>query len=360
MFAGPATTHRDRDRLRAVNAWYGDPRATPRSAAARRRCARWAALAGYAGDADTLDDPGRLLPARVELLGAGRRPRVPRALRDRRHGQRPAAARPERAGRRACSPAGARSGSDPVVLDATDNAGVRRVELHDVTGRAAARRVRGLRRGRADRGRGDLLGAARQDLPGPGARGGPRRPRCRPAGGGCSCARSTRAATRSTAARTRSTSPRRRTAGRATASGATDSATLSARFKGRKRRTRTVDYGDRVRVVGRLVNDAGQPDRRRRARAAHDQQAAGRVDVHAQDVPHRARRDVQHAHARARSRRLEIAWKSHLNDTSYAAAARLRLRTRAAATLRRRRAGPPSAARSRCAATCARPRAASR
>ena len=78
---------------------------------------------------------------------------------------------------------GARSGSDAVTLDATDNGGIRRVEILDLTPERRLRRRRGgLRDRRAHRHRRDLLVPPPQGLPEPQERDrAPDRPAGRPA-----------------------------------------------------------------------------------------------------------------------------------------------------------------------------------
>ena len=163
-------------------------------------------------------DPGRLLQARHQLLRAGRRPRLPRAVRHRRDGQRPAAAGPDRvcrgaAGRRPAQRLGPRRAPRHRQRRHPARRAARRHGR-----RGAAARGRGGLHGGQDRRRRDLLRAPGQALPGARAARPCARPRSRSAGASSSCARSTPAATPPTAGRTRSTSPPPRTAARSTAS----------------------------------------------------------------------------------------------------------------------------------------------
>ena len=174
---------------------------------------QFGALAGYRGRRAHARDPRRLLPADDELLRTRRRPRVPRALRDGRHGERSHAPGADRARR---GPARGR-GAERLGPGAPERDRQRRRPPRGDRGRHRSRRRssaprttaagRGRRPARAarsgTRGRAPTWCASRSAPP-----------RCRPAGAPWSSAPSTRAATRSIAARSRSTSPRRRTAAR--------------------------------------------------------------------------------------------------------------------------------------------------
>ena len=112
---------------------------------------------------------------------------------------------------------GPRNGSDPVVLGATDNAGIRRVELHDVTVPGAPQLVGAEDYTAAQTDAGATCSARLAKTCPDLARESVRPTACRSAGASCSCARSTRAATPPTAGPTRSTSSPPRTAARSTA-----------------------------------------------------------------------------------------------------------------------------------------------
>ena len=144
--------------------WYGYPEnnvVVPRSTVSR---ASFPALAGYAGNATSLQIAvgcfnGAENTACTTAGGGGdREPALGRA----RRAQRPDAAGRLRRGLRACWPAGARNGSDAVTLDASDNGGIRRVEIIDVlSGGARSSAARTTRAGARTRHGRDLLAPPR-------------------------------------------------------------------------------------------------------------------------------------------------------------------------------------------------------
>ena len=116
--------------------------------------------------------------------------------------------------------------------------------------------------------------------------------------------------------------------------GATETATLSAGFVTTSRRQRTVSYGARVRIRGRLTNAAGAPvtgaellvrTRDRRPGAPLAERGSVRT------APDGSFTYLIRAFA---SRTLEVAWRSHAYDARPAATSRLTLLARARATLR--------------------------
>jgi hypothetical protein len=322
-FAGAGDYHAPtRDRLRTFAAWYGYPANDAHLTKRVTRLRDMGALAGYKGDAQTLTIEVGCYRRQTNCSGpAGGRvyhvlygaditvndpqPPVPTV-----------AAEGLLAG-------GPRHGSDPVVLSATDNAGIRRVELIDVTGAPT------------------LVGARNSSCS---AR------YVRP------CGDLARSAVRPTALQVGQRSIVVRTidsAGNGTDSGpfpvtvitpsdrgalngrgATETATLTARFAKGGRRSRTVRYHRLVSVRGSLLNSSGQPI------------AGARLELVTQNRKPGARAVVRKTFTtgddgtfrfttRGRaSRTLTIGWKSHLNDGVHAASDRLLLRTRAAASLR--------------------------
>jgi hypothetical protein len=111
-------------------------------------------------------------------------------------------------------------------------------------------------------------------------------------------------------------------------------ATLRARFPKGDRRKRTVRYGKRVRVTGRLVGASGQPITGAQIELVTTNRKPGARPV----LRKTATTDGDGAFGlttRGRaSRRLKLGWKARLNDGVHAASDTLLLRTRAAASLR--------------------------
>jgi hypothetical protein len=127
-----------RDRLRAVGSWYGYPESNivvPRSTVRRTS---FPSLAGYRGDARTLQIAigcfnGTVKTACSTAAGGGISHQLSGAQVVLNDPTTPAAS-VEASGLLAGGP---RSGSDPVTVDANDNGGIRRVEILDVTPGAA-------------------------------------------------------------------------------------------------------------------------------------------------------------------------------------------------------------------------------
>ena len=333
-FAGAGDYHHPtRNRLDGFNAWYGHPQ---NNATLSRRVTRlrdMGALAGYRGDARTLSIQVGCY-RRQSNCSAPAGGRVHHAL----YGttvtiddRQPPAPTVSAEGLLAGGP---RSGSDLVVLSATDNAGIRRVELHDVTVAGAPQLV-GAEDYTSARTDGGATCSARLAKTCPNLR----RELVRPT--------SLRVGRRLLVVRTIDAAGNRTDRGPYTVDvvtpsnrgpfngiGATDSGTLTARFRGGHGQVRTARYGRKVKIAGRLVNSLGQPVRdavidlvttstrpdapplyRKSFRTDGDGEFKGRTGARA-------------------SRRLRLAWRSHVYDSHYSASDDLKLRTRAAATLR--------------------------
>ena len=261
VFAGAGHyQHATRDRLAAQGSWYGYPEANvvvPRSTVSR---ASFPALAGYAGDATTLQIAVGCFNGTVDTpcTTAGRRRHLAPAVRGARGPQRPDA--PERVDR-GDRPAGGRA---PRRLR-PDHAGRGRQRRDQARRdrrpqrRQRRGRSRGLRRGRAHRhaARRARHACARHARTSRTRRCAPRA--CRPAGGHSSSASSTPPTT----SRSRGpyvvdvATPSDR--GPFNGSGATDGGTLTAHFAGGSHRHKTVGYRERATVTGRLLSSAGGP-----------------------------------------------------------------------------------------------------
>ena len=301
-----------RNRLNAVGSWYGYPEkniVVPTSSVSR---ASFPALAGYAGTATTLQIAvgcfnGSVNTACSVAAGGG----ISNLLSGARvvlYDPTAPMASIEASGLLA---GGGRSGSDPVTLDATDNGGIRRVELIDVS--ASGSRVVGFEDYAAG-GRtatGDTC-SFRLRKACPNLRDETVRPTSLPAGPRTLKVRITDAGGNVTeqgpyAVSVATPSDR----GPLNGTGATEDGTLSAHFSGSTKKRRTVSYRARVRISGRLLNSAGRPvagallrvltrDRRQGARFVEryttttDSDGIYRVRVRA-----------------AASRLTQIAWRSH-------------------------------------------------
>ena len=235
-----------RDRLHAQGSWYGYPEANvvvPRSTVSR---ASFPALAGYAGDATTLQiavgcfngtvhTPCTTAGGRRHLAPAlrrARRPQRPDAPERVDRGDRPAVRRPPRRLRRGHARRD-RQRRHPPRRDRRPQRRQRR------------RRGRGLRRGRAHRQRRDLLAAPAPGMPEPQERDRPPdQPAGRPADAQAPRHRRRRQRHRAGALRGR----RRHAVDRGpfNGSGATDGGTLSAHFAGGSHTHKTVGYRKRA------------------------------------------------------------------------------------------------------------------
>ncbi|MEA2320022.1 MAG: hypothetical protein QOD44_4211 [Solirubrobacteraceae bacterium] len=323
-----------RDRLNALGSWYGYPEANvvvPRSTVRR---ASFPALAGYRGDARTLQIAvgcfnGTVKTACTVAAGGGISHLLSGAQVVLSDPTTPAASI-EASGLLA---GGQRSGADPITLDATDNGGIRRVEILDVTASGAS--VVGAE---------DYATGSRTDAGAtcsfrlrkacPNLKNDTVRPTGLPAGprtlkvrifdaGGNVLEQGPYAVNVAT--------PSDR--GSLNGSGATEDGTLSAHFTGTTKTRRTVNYGARVRISGRLVNSAGQPitgallrvltrDRRQSARFVERYTATTGADG--------GYRVTVKAGA---SRLTQIAWRSHTKDPGFQESAYVTLDARATSSL---------------------------
>ena len=322
-----------RERLKEFNAWYGYPAGNATLSRRTTSLRQFGALAGYKGDATTLSIQVGCYTRNTDCSApaAGRVYHVLYGIDVTINDPEPPVPTVSAEGLLAGGP---RNGSDPVVLRATDNAGIRRVELHDVTVAGAPQLV-----GAED------YTAAKTD-----------------AGATCSarlakpCPELSRETVRPTALQVgrrlllvRTIDAGGNAADRgpypvdvATPSdrgplngvGATETGTLKARFRGGEGQVKTARYGRKVRIAGRLVNAIGQPVGGAEIDLVTTNKRRGAIPVKRKSFRTEADGTFAGRTGARASRQLRLAWKAHVNDTHYAASDDLTLRTRAAASLK--------------------------
>jgi hypothetical protein len=329
VFAGAGDYHTPtRDHLRAFNAWYGYPAGDAWYARRTTSLRQMGALAGYRNDARTLQiEVGCFRRAtNCSAPAAGRVYHVLYGASVTVSDVQPPNPSVSAEGLLAGGP---RAGSDPVVLSATDNAGIRRVELIDVTG--APRVVGALAPACNPRLAKPCPDLARTAVVPTSLEAGERRVLVRTvdaAGNGVD--RGPYAVDVVT--------PSDR--GALNGVGVTEPVTLSARFPKTGGTARTVRYGKRVRVTGRLLGAQGQPiagavlELTTRNKRPGARTKLRKTVTTAADGTYAL---TTRGHA---SRALTVEWKSYRNDPRPAATAALTLRTRAAASLRASTKGP--------------------
>jgi hypothetical protein len=335
VFAGAGNYYDPtRNALNAQKQWYGYPEgnaAVGKSAVTR---ASFPALAGYKGDATTLTLRVGCFKRTTDCsvaAGGG----ISHIL----HGSDvtindptvPAVA-VEASGMLA---GGARDGSDPVTLTASDNSGIRKVELIDVSNPATPTVV-GVEDYTIDRTRTNKVCDFSLPAPCPGLSRETVRPTALPAGQRAVVVRVT-----DTAGNVSDRGPYPVFAvtpsdrGALNGANATETGTLSVIWtKGLNARRRTLHYRDKAGVRGRLTNSNGTPivgakvlllsrDLRRGAslipRTTFTTDGDGRFSTTV---------------TASSSRLLQFAWLSHANDIRFAANGYLTLQARAASTLR--------------------------
>jgi hypothetical protein len=335
IFAGAGNySNPVRNALNAQKQWYGYPNdntAVGKSGVSR---ASFPALAGYKGDATTLSirvgcfDRGS--PCSVAAGGA-----ISHTI----HGSDVTINDPtapavtvEASGLLA---GGARGGSDPVTLNASDNSGIRKVELLDVSNPAAPVVV-GTEDYAIDRTNANKVCDFSRPAPCPGLSRETVRATSLPAGQRVVNVRVTDTAGNVTERGPYpvfAVTPSNR--GPLNGAAATETGTLNVIWtKTRKANRRTLGYGAKAGVRGRLTNSGGSPivgakvmllsrDLREGAdlvsRATYTTDADGRFSGTV---------------TASASRLLQFAWLSHANDIRFAANAYLSLRARAASTLK--------------------------
>jgi hypothetical protein len=229
---------------------------------------------------------------------------------------------------------GPRNGSDPVVLRATDNAGIRRIELYDVTVAGAPQLVgaEDYTTAKTDAGASCSASLARPcpDLPRESLR-----PTALQVGHRQLLVRTLDAGGNATdrgpyPVDVATPSDR----GPLNGDGATETGTLRARFRGGEGRVKTARYGRKVRIAGRLVNAVGQPVGGAEIDLVTTNKRRGATPVKRKSFRTQADGTFAGRTGARASRQLRLAWKAHVNDTNYAASDDLTLRTRAAASLK--------------------------
>jgi hypothetical protein len=334
VFAGAGNYYDPtRNALNAQKQWYGYPDGNVAVAKSAVTRASFPALAGYKGDANTMAlRVGCFKRANDCSVAAGG------AISHILHGSditiedpTPPAVAVEASGMLA---GGARSGSDPVILTASDNSGIRKVELLDVTNPAAPMIV-GTEDYEVDRTGANKVCDYSQPAPCPALSRENVRATSLPAGQRAVSVRVTDTGgtvTERGPYPVFAVTPSDR--GALNGAGATETGTLSVIWsKTLKSSRRTLDYGDKPRVRVRLTNSGGAPivgarvlllsrDLREGAelvpRATYTTDADGRFTATV---------------TASASRLLQFAWLSHANDIRFAANGYLTLQTRAASTL---------------------------
>jgi hypothetical protein len=323
-----------RNRLNAVGSWYGYPESNvvvPRSTVSR---SSFPALAGYAGTATTLQIAVGCFNGTVHtpcsvVAGGGIAHLLSGAqviLND------PTAptASIEASGLLAGGP---HSGADPITFDASDNGGIRRVEIVDLT--AGGSSVVGVE---------DYATGARTDTGAtcsfrlrhacPNLKNETVHPTGLPAGrrtlkvrivdaGGNVLEQGPYAVDVATPS---DRGPRNGT-------DATDDATLSAHFTGTTKVRRTVNYRARTRISGRLLNSAGRPiaGAALRVLTRDRRSGAGIVDRYGATTDANG---VYRVTVRAAASRLtQVAWRSHTKDPGFQESAYVTLNARASSSL---------------------------
>jgi hypothetical protein len=229
---------------------------------------------------------------------------------------------------------GARSGSDPVSLTATDGAGIRRVELFDVTNPLApfSAGFEDYGAGRTDAGR---TCDPSNPAPCPQLVHETVQPTALPAGERQVLVRVTDAGGNvvdSGPYPVSAVTPSFRGAPNGT--GATDTGTMYVAFAGTAQDHRTVGFGRHVTVRGRLLNASGRPIAGARIALLTRDLRAGATVVPRQSAVTKPSGDFAFVVAATASRLLQIGWAEYQNDVRFAVSGYLTLRAEAAASLR--------------------------
>jgi hypothetical protein len=336
VFAGAGHyANATRNRLNGVGSWYGYPEANVVVPKSTVRRSSFPALAGYRGDARTLQIAvgcfnGSVDTACTTAAGGGIAHLLSGAQVVLNDPTAPAASI-EASGLLA---GGARSGADAITLDATDNGGIRRVEIVDVTGGGSS--VVGAE---------DYATGARTDTGAtcsfrlrkacPNLKDETIRPTGLPAGPRTLKVRITDAGGNVLeqgpyAVNVATPSDR----GPLNGSGATEDGTLSAHFTGTTKTRRTVNYRSRAAISGRLLNSSGKPitGALLRVLTRDRRQSAGWVERYTTttgaDGSYRVRVRA------AASRLTQIAWRSHVKDPGFQETAYVTLLARASSSLK--------------------------
>lgn len=247
-----------RNRLKEFNAWYGYPAGNATLARRTTSLRQFGALAGYGSDATTLSIEVGCFRREVDCSApaSGRVYHVLHGIDVTINDPQPPVPTVSAEGLLAGGP---RNGSDPVVLRATDNAGIRRIELYDVTIARAPQLVgaEDYTTAKTDAGTSCSASLAR---PCPDLARESLRPTALQVGHRQLLVRTLDAGGNATdrgpyPVDVATPSDR----GPLNGDGATETGTLRARFRGGEGRVKTARYGRKVRIAGRLVNAVGQP-----------------------------------------------------------------------------------------------------
>ena len=322
-----------RDRLHAEGSWYGYPESNvvvPRSTVS---LSSFPALAGYAGDATSLQiavgcfDGAKNTACTtaagggIQHLLAGLRvvlddPTLPSAS-------------IEATG---LLSGGRRDGSDAVTLDATDNGGIRRVEIVDLSGGSAV--VGAEDYGAGSRTDGGATCSPRLRRACPNLKNETVRPTSLPAG-----QRTLKVRVIDAAGNVSEQGPyvvdvaTPSDRGPLNGSGATDGGTLSAHFAGGSHRHKTVGYRGHATVTGRLLNSAGHPVSGAELKVNTRDRRTGARFVGRLTTKTNADGLYRVSLRAGASRLVQVAWASHIHDPSPQESAYVSLNARASATL---------------------------
>ena len=326
-----------RRRLDAQRSWYGYPSSEAHVARGRVTRASFRALAGYKNDARTLLIRAGCFGATPCQIGPGGR------LLHVAYGARitvddftvPSSMTVEAAG---LLSGGWRDGSDAVTLSAADNAGVRRVEIIDLTNPASPRVVGSedyAAGSRSDRGATCSYRFAKPclDLSSETIRAGSLEVGRRSLlvrvvdAGGNYLDRGPYTVDVAT--------PSNR--GDANGTNAKEPARVLLRFSATAKKRRTVRFGKKVGIRGRLLNADGQPIGGATLRLLTRDLRQGAQAVDRRAVTTRSDGSFRLTVRALASRQLQVAWHARANDSRFAANGYLTLRARAAGSLRARK-----------------------
>jgi hypothetical protein len=324
-----------RDRLNAVGSWYGYPEQNVVVPSSSVRRSTFPALAGYRGDATTLQVEvgcfnGSSGTPCTTAAGGGISHLLSGAQVVLNDPTLPVASI-EASGLLA---GGQRSGADPITLDANDNGGIRRVEIVDVTPGAAGGVVGAEDYGSGARTDTGALCSPRSAKACPNLKDETVRPTSLPAGARTLQVRITDAGGNVVeqgpyAVNVATPSDR----GPLNGFGATEDASLTAHFTGTTKTRRTVSYRSRVAISGRLMNSSGKPisGALLRVRTRDRRQGAGWVERYTTTTGTDGAYRIK---VRAAASRLtQIAWRSHTNDPGFQESAYVTLLARASSSL---------------------------
>ena len=335
VFAGAGRyQNATRDRLHSQGSWYGYPEANVVVPKSTVSAGSFPALAGYTGNAKTLQIAigcfnGTLDTACTTAAGGGishllygaqvvlNDPTLP-------------AAGIEASG---LLSGGRRNGSDAITLDATDNGGIRRVEVIDLSGGGAVVGSEDYGAGaRTDSGAGCSARLVKQC---PNLRNETVRPTSLAAG-----QRTLKVRVVDAGGNLREYGPyvvdvaTPSNRGPLNGTSATDGGKLTARFSGGSKVRKTISYRKRSTVTGRLVNTHGTPISGAELRILTRDRRSGARFVHRWTTKTNSEGIYRVKVRAAASRLVQVAWASHIHDPSPQESAYVTLNARASSSLR--------------------------